>query len=423
MGSDSVFSILSLVALVIASAFLAAAETAFSALNRIRVKNMAEEGSKRAALVISLHDDFDRVLSTLLVANNVVTLAAAAISAVLFLYHFDELGPTLSTLVLTIVLVIFADITPKSLAKESPEKVAMFAAPLLRLLIFLFTPLNFFFIRWRVLVRKVFNTSGDDQTMTEQELFSVVEEAEHDGVIDEEDKQLIHKAIDFYDRKASDILTPRMNVVGIPKGTTIDEIASSFIKTGYSRLPVYDESLDHIIGVIHMRDFFDYYANMDTLPKSAEYVISPAIFVAPSLRISQLFKLLQKEKSHFAVVTDEYGGTDGIVTMEDILEELVGEIWDESDEVVEEFVVLGDNKYKVICSASIEDLFTYFNLSQKPEAESSTVSGWIMDMLGKIPAEGDTFVYNNLAVTVHKTEHRRVLECFVTVEEPQGEEV
>ena len=420
MDPDSLFSLFMIVLMLLLGTYFSAAETAFSALNRIRIKNMAEEGSKRASLVLMMHDSFDKLLSTLLVLNNVVTLIAAAISTLLFIRYFgQEVGATLSTVILTIVVVFFGDITPKSLAKESPEKFALFCAPFLYFCMVLLTPISYLFLHWKTFLSRIFKTSGDDDRMTEEELYSYVEEAQQDGVIDEEDRQLLDNAIEFKDRRASDILTPRIDVAGISEESTPEEISKTFFETDYSRLPVYRESIDNIIGVVHMRDFFKGLEKNLTLQET----ITPPLFVAPSTKITDLFKLLQTQKSHLAIVTDEYGGTAGIVTTEDILEELVGDIWDESDDIIVEFADLGDNRHKVICSAYVKDLFAHFDLPEDNAVESTSVSGWIMDMLGKVPEEGDTFTFENLTVVVHKTEHRRALECIITVgEKQQGSE-
>ena len=413
MDSHSIFTVLTLLFLVLLSAYFSATEIAFSALNRIRVNNMSENGSKRAALVLRLYDNYDKLLSTILVGNNIVNISAASLSAVLFLKYFENTGIMMSTVIITAVVLIFGEVTPKSLAKESPERFALASAPLLSLFMLILTPVNYLFAQWKKFLSAIFKSSSDDRAITEQELLSIVEIAEHEGAIDEEDKQLIHNAIEYNDTQAYDILTPRMNIVGISKGAPVDDIAELFLESGYTRIPVYNESIDNIIGVVHLRDFLEY-----VMKKKADLdsIISPAVFVAPSIKISDLFKRLQKEKLHMVFVTDEYGGTAGVVTMEDILEELVGEIWDESDEIIEEFVYLEENKYKVLCSADIEKMFEFFNLTG--ESESSTVGGWIMDILGKIPEEGDSFEYKNLSITVQKTGRRKALECIVSVNGP-----
>ena len=424
MDTDSI-AFAALFILLVLSIFFSASETAYSSLNKIRLKNLAEKGSKRAALAITLHDDFNRILSTLLVGNNITNLSAAAICAVLFVQRFGDIGATLSTVVLTIVVVVFAEVTPKVLAKESPEKVALFCAPFLRFFVVLFTPFNLFFTYWKKFLGLFFKADLQDRAMTEEELLSIVEEAEQEGVIDKDDKDLLRNALDFYDQKARDILTPRMDVEGISKDSEPEDISARFLETGYSRLPVYDENLDHILGILHMRDFFKSSISREGLHGvNLETLITPPVYVTPLTNISDLFKLLQKEKGHMAIVSDEYGGTEGIVTMEDILEELVGEIWDESDEVVEKFVSLGDGEHKVLCTANMDDLYNYLNMSIKqPEKDSPTLGGWIVDMLGKIPEEGDSFDYKNLTVTVYKTQDRRALECIIRENPPEPQEV
>ena len=405
---------IALIVLLVLSFYFSLTETAFTALNRIRIKNMAEKGSKRAQLTLAMYDDFDRLLSTLLVGTNISNITSAAICTVLFVNAFGDIGATLSAIVTTIVVLIFAEVTPKNLAKESPEKIALFCAPIARFFMILFTPVNAFFSLWKKGLIQVFKTNADSRAMTEDELISFVEEAKHSGVIDESDRELIQNVIEFYDQKAENVLTPRVDMVAISKDTTAEEISAVFFESGFSRIPIYDKTIDNIIGILHTKDFLRYVVKKD-MP--FENIISPAVFVPSLMDIGDLFNLLQKEKSHMAVVVDEHGGTDGIITMEDILEELVGEIWDESDKVVEPFVLLDEGRYSVTCSVDTHDFFEYFNLSEdEVEKMPTTISGWIVHMLGKIPEKGDTFKYANLVVTVSKTERKRTLECIVIVE-------
>jgi len=360
-----------------------------------------------------LYDDFDRLLSTLLVGTNIANITSAAICTVLFVNAFGDIGATFSAIVTTIVVLIFAEVTPKNLAKESPEKIALFCAPIAKFFMFLFAPINAFFVLWKKCLVLVLKTDTDSRVMTEDELISFVEEARCSGVIDEGDKELIQNVIEFYDQKVENVLTPRIDMVAISKDAATEEIATLFFESGFSRIPVYDKTIDNIIGIIHTKDFLRYIVNKDMPFKN---IISSAVFVPPLMDIGDLFNLLQKEKSHIAIVIDEHGGTDGIVTMEDILEELMGEIWDESDKVIEPFVLLKENEYRILCSADTHDFFKYFNLPEDDvEKLPATVNGWIMHMLEKIPEKGDTFEYENLTVTVSKTEGKRTLECVVVV--------
>ncbi len=406
MEDGSIGFIVALVVLVALSAFFSASETAFSTFNSVRVKNLAGDGDKKAALVLKLACDYNKLLSTILVGNNIVNLTAASIATVLFVKHFGDIGATLSTIVITVAVLIFGEISPKTLAKESPESFAMFAAPMLRALEVVLTPVNWLFTQWKKLLSRVFKAS--DRSMTEEELMSIVEEAGRDGAIEKKDEELIHNVIEFNDLTAREILTPRVDMEAIEKDMAEDEIADVFIATGYSRLPVYDDSLDHILGVIHLRDFFE---GVRGHKSAIEDILTPVVFISPTVKISDLLKLLQSQKSHLAVVTDEHGGTSGIVTMEDVLEELVGEIWDEHDDVIESVLPLPNGAFRVVGGMETGKMFEHFDIDTTTRA--ATVSGWISEMLGRLPAEGDSFVYGGWRVTVTKADHRRVLECEV----------
>jgi len=414
MDGNSWASLAGIAFLMLCSAYFSATETAFSSFNRIRMKSMAEKGSKRTALVLKLYEEYDKLLATILIGNNVVNIAAASIATVLFVRVFAGNGTWISILVTTLATLLFAEISPKILAKESPEKFAMFSAPMLRVLLVVFTPVNFFFTQWKKLLSRLFKAS-EDQAITEEELMTIIEEAEHDGAINEEDKQLIHSVIDFNDSRVVDILTPRVDIIGVMKGASIKKITEAFIQTGYSRIPVFAGTIDNIIGIIHIRDFFE----LTLKNKALEEIITPAVFTTPYVKISDLLKKLQIQKCHLAVVTDEYGGTVGIVTMEDILEELVGEIWDEHDEILENVTQLADGSHKITCSAGIDELLELFELND--DIAAPTVSGWVLEQLGAIPKEGDTFVYEGLFVTVSKADSRRAIEIIVAKTEGEAE--
>lgn len=403
-----------LVGLLLASVLFSACETAYSSLSRVRLRNIARKGGKgdrRVQLALKLHEDFDNLLSTCLVGSNVVNLVAASICTLIFMRHFGEAGATLSTVVLTVVVVVFGEVSPKVLAKQAPENVAALFAPCMRVAIIIFAPINRFFVWWRTLLNRVF-ALGLSPVVTEEELFSLVEEANEAGTIHQDGRQLLHNALSFYGQKARDILTPRIDVAARPKDAGSGYIAKIFQKTGFSRLPVYEGSLDHIIGVMHLGDFMTYVLGDAQEGDGLQGLISPAVFVPEHMYIRELFGLLKQAKNHMAIVTDEYGGTEGIVTMEDILEELVGEIWDETDKVVEKFVKLEPGKYRVSCAAHMDDVIEYFALP-KNSVTSPALSGWVMQMLGKIPQVGDSFSYEDIKVTIEKVERRRALECII----------
>ncbi len=418
MDSHSSMLVVIFGVLLLMSGYFSATETAFSSINRIRMKHLANNGSKRAIHTLALSEDFDKVLSTILIGNNIVNIASASIATVIFTNYYGDAGVTISTIVTTVLVLIFGEITPKSLAKEAPETFAMFFTPVLRILIVLLMPLNFIFSFWKKLLTKVFKFQ-DKQTITQEELITLVDEAESEGGIDFHEGELIRSAIEFNDLDVKEILTPRVKIIAVNEKASLDEIKSVFMMHGFSRLPVYNETVDRIIGVIHEKDFYNmlYYEN-----DSIQSIVKSIVCVAPQMKISELLRRLQHSKSHIAIVVDEYGGTMGIVTLEDILEELVGEIWDEHDEVIEHFTKVEDHKYLIHCNADLEDLFERFELKSKSsDYNAVTVSGWVVQECGRIPETGDEFIYEDLKVTVTKTDFRRVLEILVEVlEEDMG---
>lgn len=404
-------SLVIIIGCIIMSAYFSATETAFSSLNRIRIKNMAEKGNKRAGLVLKLSENYDGLLSTILIGNNIVNIASASLATVIFVKLLgDEAGASISTVVTTIVVLIFGEVSPKSIAKESPEQFAMFSAPFLNAFMVLLTPANYLFKQWKKLLSVLIRTSGDSG-ITEEELLAIVEEAKQDGGIDEQEGSLIKSAIEFTELEAMDIATPRVDVTGIPVDADREEIAAVFGETGYSRLPVYKDKIDDIIGIIYQKDFYNqvYRGVCDV-----EAIVRPALYVAKSKKINVLLKELQKNKMHIAVVIDEFGGTMGIVTLEDILEELVGEIWDEHDVVVQEIEKISDQEYLVLGNTSVEKLFE--ELSAEEEFESFTVSGWVMELAERIPEEGDVLYYENMTITVMKMKDRRVEQVRIVLE-------
>ncbi len=417
MTTDSIPQIIVMVILVLFSAYFSATETAFSSLNKTRIKTLVEKGNKRAKLVLKLSDNYDKLLSAILIGNNIVNISLASIATVLFISLYGDIGATVSTAVITVVVLIFGEISPKSLAKDSPEKFAMFSAPLINVFIIVLTPLNFIFAQWKKLLSKIFKIE-ESQGISQEELLMLVEEVQQEGSIDDNSGELIRSAIEFRDLKAEEILTHRMDLEAVSIDADKQEIAEKFSQTKFSRLLIYDNSIDNIVGVIHQKDF---YIDGAISPESVSEIMSAPVFVQQSDKINDILKTLQKEKSHVAVVLDEYCGTLGIVTMEDILEELVGEIWDEHDEVVESFIKTGDNTYTVECSITTEEFFEFFEL--KPDEESISLSGWIMEKLGDVPNVNDTFSYEHLDITVLEMDIHRTEKISVKVnEKPEAEE-
>ena len=404
-----------LVILVGFSAFFSASETAFSSLNQIRLKSRAEDGDSSAARVLAMAEQYDKLLSTILIGNNIVNIAAASIGTILFTRMLGaERGATVSTIVLTIIVLIFGEVTPKSLAKEMPEKVATAVSPFLVLLMALMTPLTWLFTQWKKLLGH-FVHSGEADTITEGELMTMVSEAENDGELTDRESELIRSAIEFDDVEVEEILTPRVDVVAVEDDIPLEELAQTFAESGYSRLPVYHGTIDNIIGVVHEKDF--YIARLKKATKIDDLVV-PTLYTTGSTQISQLLPTLREQHHHLAVVVDEYGGTEGIITLEDILEELVGEIWDEHDEVTEDFRKQSDGSWLVSGSASVDDLYEELDLPEEEDIDSNTVNGLVQEKTCHLPKVGDRFTLGEYDGVVTRTAKRRVTEVRLTPAAP-----
>ncbi len=408
-GSIPLFIII-LIALIACSAFFSSSETAFLSFSKSRMKSEAEEDDKKAKLVMRLSDGFDKLISTILVGNNIVNILATSLATVLFtsLIENEELAVTVSTVVMTLAVLIFGEITPKTVAKKSAYSLSKKFASALNVISIVLSPLTYLFNLWQKLVMKIFK-SDDEQGVTEEEIITVVEEATMGGEIDEQEGELIKNVIKFSDIEVNDILTPRVDVVAIEKGFDRQQISEIFSKSEFSRLPVYDETIDTVIGILYQKDFYS-----DTSSPVFQ-LIKPIKSVFTSMKISKLLKYFQETKCHMVVVNDEYGGTAGIVTLEDVLESLVGEIYDEHDEVVEDIVQLSENKYRVLGATAIDKFYETFELEEgEDDSNITTFSGFVAHNLGEIPEEG-SFEYENLKISITKIEDNRLVEAEVEV--------
>lgn len=390
------------------SAYFSATETAFSSANTTRLRTLAEKGSKNAALALKLLEQYDRLLSTILIGNNIVNIATASIGTVLFVKHYGDAGATISTVVVTVVVLIFGEISPKSIAKDCAEKCAMLSAPILQVLIWVLMPLNLLFSLWKKLLAKVFRLNGDSK-MSQEELLMLVDEVQQDGSIDRDEGELLKNAIGFSEQEAQDILIHRVDLAALPVTASKEEVAALFTQTKYSRLLIYQDSIDHILGTVHQKDF---YVGCGVTEQPLSAIISPPVFALENEPIRLLLKKLQQAKTHVAVVVDEYGGTCGIVTMEDILEELVGEIWDEHDEEEVFLRKLAPDTWLVDAGMDFDDFAAFFYL--KTDSEMVSVSGWVMEQFGRVPAAGDSFTFDDLSIQVTRVENHRIEEIQVT---------
>ncbi len=404
--------IIIMVICLIFSAYFSATETAFSCANKTRLRALAERGNKKAELAVELAEKYDRLISTVLIGNNIVNITLSSVATLFFIdalknTNAQNYAATVATAVVTVAVLIFGEITPKSIANDFPEKFAMFSAPFIRLLIWLLMPLNFIFSLWKKLIGRLFKVEEEDN-IAQEELLMMVEEAEQEGDIDTDEGDLLRNAIEFSDLKAEDILTHRVDLEALPIDSAKKEIAQKFTETRFSRIPIYEDNIDNIIGVIHQKDF---YVGSGVTTEPIKDIISPVLFVHQSEMADDLLRKLQKEKSHIAVVVDEYGGTLGIVTMEDILEQLVGDIWDEHDEVIEEFKELDENTFVIDCGMNLDDFCEEFDI--KVDSDSVSVGGWVAEQIGNIPDVNDTFTFENLIITVTEADAHRAAEIKV----------
>lgn len=415
MDSDNIRSIIILIVMVMLSAYFSASETAFTSANRIRLRNEAEKGDKRSQQTLKLAENFDSVLSTILIGNNIVNIGMSALATLLFIDWFPVYGPTIATVVMTIIILIFGEITPKSIAKSKSEMFSKATTPYIHFLMVIFKPVLWVLKKWKVMLDKVFQLD-DREIISEDELMSIVDVAESGGSIEDHERQLVRSAIEFDDMEVSTILTPRVDVVSCELDATDAEIEELFMDHNYSRLIIYEESIDNVVGVLHEKDFNRYLRAKETDKKSLSLlsVVKDVIFVPPIMNLSRLLRMMQRSKTHMAIVADEHGGTIGIATMEDVLEELVGEIWDESDVIDEEIVELIPGKrYKIKGTASLEKIFELFGITNYETYVSNSVSGFVIEELGQFPQVDDSFTYHNMEVTVTAVRNRRVLEVQI----------
>ena len=415
MPDGTVPLLIALIILVIFSGFFSATETAFTSVNKIKLRALESNGNKRAGKILELAENgYEKLLSTILVGNNIVNLSASTISTLMFakiIVSDTALSSLISTIVITVAVLLFGEISPKFIAKSAPEKFASFFYPLILPFFYLFYPLNLFFSGWKWILKKIFRFKNDE-VITEDEIMTVVEEAEEDGTLREDETNLIRSVIEFDDLEVGDVLVPRVNMVAIDVETPLSEIKNIFLKEGYSRLPVYKNGIDTVIGTIHEKDFYRAYMNGN---KTIDGILQNAFYTTEHVKISALLKQLQKTKTHIAIVLDEYGGTLGLITLEDILEELVGEIYDEHDEVISYFKQVNENEYVVLGDAPMSDTLEYFGVDDKEnEYEANTLSGFVIEVLGKIPSIGEKFEMFNLSFEVLKATIKKVLQVKVT---------
>jgi len=416
MSSNQINSIIFFCILVILSAFFSSSETAYTSVNRIRLQNEAKDGDKKAKSALTLQESFDSLLSTILIGNNLVNIASSAIATVFFVELTPTYGPTIATLVTTLILLLFGEITPKLVAKFYSETFSKFSAPILTFLMKLFKPFVWIFGRWQDFVRKIIPMDEED-IVSEKELLAIVDEARIDKSIEREEHQLVRAAIEFDDMEISSILTPRVDVIAFDLNDSDEEIEDLFARTPFSRLVVYNGSIDNVEGTLHAKDFYRYLnaqKKEHQRYESLKDLLVKPLFVPPNIPPSSLLNSMQRKHTHVGIVVDEYGSMIGIATMEDVLEELVGEIWDESDVVREDIRQLNDSdRYLIQGTYSLEKLFDLFDLAPEKEWDSSTVSGFIIEQFERIPTNNEVLQYKNMEITIVNAQKQRVNEVII----------
>jgi CBS domain containing-hemolysin-like protein len=406
-----------LAVLLLLSAFFSACETAITSVNKIKIKYLSEQNtpeSKAAKGVLKVLERYEEALSAILIGNNLVNLSISAIATILALtllpsHIAEEYGAVISTIVTTLIVITFGEILPKSIARSRAERFCLSIYGAISGLMFVLKPLSMVFILSQRSTAKLLSKDKSTQNVTEDELKHFTHELETEGVLEEQESSLVRNALDFDETTAGEILTPRVGIAAVSLTDTAEKIQSVFLSEGYSRMPVYDKTLDHICGILHMRDFTKAMLNKETF--DIRGVIQEAIFIPALMKISEALRNMQRKKLHMAVVVDQYGGTQGIVTLEDIIEELVGEIWDESDEVSSPVVFVNKNTIEVSGKLAINDFNRYFKKrgdNVEINSDSNTLGGWIFELFGKIPSPGDVIKTSRMEITVVSMEKLRV---------------
>lgn len=408
--------ILIIVVLLVFSAFFSASETAFSSVNKIRLKNYAVQGNKRAEKALKIADQFDKTLTTILIGNNIVNILSSSIGTVLFTetLGLKGSGVAVSTIVMTILVLTFGEILPKTYAKENSEKFVLFATDVLNFLIILMTPFVWLFGQLRKAVSKIMKNGDAQPSVTEDELKYIIDEIENEGVLEERESNLVKSALEFDEIPINQILIPRVNVVAVEINDSVDKIKEIFLNEMYSRIPVFEDTIDNIIGVIHQKDFFKMLLGGGT---SIQNIITDALYIPELKLIHEVLQEMQKNKIHMAIVLDQYGGTKGIVTLEDIIEELVGEIYDENDEIIQTVKLLDDGSFEISGELSIADMIETLNLpAGSVESDSNSVGGWVMEIFEKIPIAGDTTGSGIFNITVLEVDEQRIVKIKLKIE-------
>lgn len=409
------------------SAFFSGTELSMTAVNKLRLQKLAEDGDKRAALAYKISSKYDWMLSGVLIGNNLVNILCSSIATLIFLEIFKDegLAATMSTIIMTVIILIFGEIVPKLVANNNPEKFAKLVCIPLRVILLIFSPLIFLSLSVVKLISKAVGNdkNAEQPTVTEEELVSIIEKSEEEGVIDESSSEMMQSAIEFTETNLGQIVTPRRDMLAMDIDDEPEEILAKAMTSTFSRIPVYRDSIDNIIGVLYLNHYFKRVSKVGAENVDIENMLVDACFFHKAMKLPTALKQMRLRQLHLAIVTDEYGGTLGLVTLEDIVEEIVGDIWDESDEIKDDLVPTGENSYEVLGDMSVFDFFEALDISDRDfESDYTTVGGWAIEMLEGDPHEGDSFEYKNLFILVSEMADMRVMKLSVMVKPADEEE-
>ena len=401
------------------SAFFSGSEIALTSANMMRMKKAADEGSKTAAVACRILQDFDRILSTILIGNNLVNIAASAIATVIAMNLFpgeEGVGAALATLIMTVLILIFGEIVPKIVSKEHAERISRLCAIPLRVLMWILAPVVYLIVGAVNLISRLWKKEEQENepSVTEDDLVSIIETAEEEEVIDEDKSDLLQSAIEFSDITVEEILTPRTEMIAIDIEDTPEEILETVLESPHSRLPVYEDTPDEILGVLALNHYLKEYAANKTVDIRA--LLMEPCFFHKTMKLPAALEELRRRQIHMAIVMDEYGGTLGIITLEDILEQIVGDIWDETDEIVHEMTQTGENTYEAVADMNVYDFFEQLDVDTRDfESEYTSLGGWATEMCASDPHVGDSFEYKNLYIVITEMDDLRVTRLSVRV--------
>lgn len=418
---DSIWQIIVIFICILLSAFFSSVETAFSFVNVIRLQSYAEDGNKKAKTALYISNNFDKALTTILICNNIVNLGCSALATVFCFRLFGEIGPAIATGATTLLVLTFGEIIPKCLAKEHCEVYSLHTAGILKFLMIVLTPVVFLFLKLKELAIKVAGNKNEQPSVTEDELKQIVENIEGEGVLEEDESEMVQSVLDFDDKTVLEVLTPRVDMTAIDIMESPEKLKHIIIESRYSRIPVYKDTIDHIIGILHTRDYLEDLAN-GVEPNIGKLIQTP-YFVFNNQKLSKILSDFKRKRLHIAVVTDEYGGTLGIVTMEDLLEEIVGDIWDEDEEIENDFTKISDTQYIVSGDMPLENLFEIAQIDPDDvETDSVTVGGFVLEHFQTIPRRKAKFVFENIKFVVQQVNSQRIIAVDVFIEPKEENE-